>query len=355
MKIDIGLEVSPLPVVSSRQMQDLIRQVADEVLGVNKSKGGEYSGDTNALANFERLAVELNMSPEKVLWVYMTKHLDSIRTYIKNISTQIDEADRLNGPLPVLSEPITGRVMDVIAYMCLFTAQCERRNKQHAFNQCSTNLASKEAEVGDTVNEPAAVEEQINLSAHKHAQTPATLAETSFDSSPMDHEAFTPIEKAGPQVPDLSEMRRPEPRTTLTVETAQYGQFFRILRDAKGSVVSTRHPDYPNNVASWERYRILARDTQSRLLCVSESGVQTMINPTILDLTLYTTVGQWPQLPVLGETYKRGTLAGVHVGPIGDKLITDWNASATLRSEDAYGLLLVDMDILASEVNGGQL
>lgn len=130
MKITSDIEPSEMPVIDSRTMQSIIRQVTDQVLGVHRDKGAEYSGDVNALDNFERQARELNLLPEKVLWVYMNKHIDSIRSYVNGLEQRVASDDRLIAQLPKLSEPITGRIMDVIAYMCLLTGQYHRRALQ---------------------------------------------------------------------------------------------------------------------------------------------------------------------------------------------------------------------------------
>lgn len=59
------------------------------------TKGVEYSGKEDRLANFKRLAMDLGMDPKQILWVYLVKHLDSIRSYIrmgKSYSTETIES-----------------------------------------------------------------------------------------------------------------------------------------------------------------------------------------------------------------------------------------------------------------------
>lgn len=83
---------------------------------LSNTKGQEYAHSADRLANFKRLAEELNMTPEQVLWVYFTKHKDSIVSYIKPKQTK-----------PVLSEPIEGRIDDAILYLILLKGLiCER-------------------------------------------------------------------------------------------------------------------------------------------------------------------------------------------------------------------------------------
>ena len=68
-------------------------------------KGQEYSGKEDRHANFKRLASQLKLSPEKILWIYLTKHLDGILSYING-----DYAG---------SEPILGRIEDARNYLAL--------------------------------------------------------------------------------------------------------------------------------------------------------------------------------------------------------------------------------------------
>lgn len=69
------------------------------------TKGQDYSGREDCLGNFKRLALQLGMTPERVLWVYLVKHLDSILSYI-------------NGTYGG-SEPIIGRIYDARNYLAL--------------------------------------------------------------------------------------------------------------------------------------------------------------------------------------------------------------------------------------------
>lgn len=72
----------------------------------------EYAHDEqNALANFERLAVDLGTSREKVLWIYTRKHLDGILASINGHQSQ--------------REGVRGRIMDVIVYLILLWAMVD--------------------------------------------------------------------------------------------------------------------------------------------------------------------------------------------------------------------------------------
>jgi hypothetical protein len=79
------------------------------------TKGKEYSGDSDALANFRRNGAALGLMNETVLLTYAGKHWDSIQSYVKV---------RQQGANVQLSEPIVGRALDLINYMYLFIAMC---------------------------------------------------------------------------------------------------------------------------------------------------------------------------------------------------------------------------------------
>ena len=72
----------------------------------------EYAhDDTNVFANFERVASNLNVSREKVLLVYLLKHIDGICSHVDGYETQRDS--------------IFGRLTDAIVYLCILWAMIE--------------------------------------------------------------------------------------------------------------------------------------------------------------------------------------------------------------------------------------
>lgn len=95
-----------------KEFQTLLTRTLETCLQINATKGTEYTrGSVDAGSNFYRLGMALNQPPEVILWVYVQKHLDSILNYITNIQEY--------GTKQKLSEPIEGRIHDVIMYMCL--------------------------------------------------------------------------------------------------------------------------------------------------------------------------------------------------------------------------------------------
>lgn len=90
------------------QFLRFIGDVAEKLRGLSNSKGVEYAGNDNQFANFERLAETLGIDRERVLMVYLTKHMDGIHSWIKTRKEY--------------SEPIEGRIEDAILYLTLLLA-----------------------------------------------------------------------------------------------------------------------------------------------------------------------------------------------------------------------------------------
>jgi hypothetical protein len=85
----------------------VIAETFDTINQLTASKGVEYSNSDDQLANFKRLGLELGLSPEAVNLVYLTKHLDSIKNFVRK------------GGIQPSSEPIQGRIDDAILYLIL--------------------------------------------------------------------------------------------------------------------------------------------------------------------------------------------------------------------------------------------
>jgi hypothetical protein len=88
----------------------------DSIVELNATKGHDYAGDEDALANFKRHATNLGLTPEQIWGVYAGKHWDAIMTYCR-------EGD-------VASEPVEGRILDAILYLYLLLGLV--REKQDA-------------------------------------------------------------------------------------------------------------------------------------------------------------------------------------------------------------------------------
>ena len=91
----------------------LLARMQDAELALTKTKGKDYAGDENVLANFERLAERINLPILKIWFVYFVKHLDALETFINT--------ER------VASESITSRILDMRVYLALFHAIVSER------------------------------------------------------------------------------------------------------------------------------------------------------------------------------------------------------------------------------------
>lgn len=83
---------------------------------INRTKGADYAGDQDALSNFKRHAEHLGLTPEQIWAVYGSKHWDAVITYCKTGA--------------VKSEPIEGRLHDVILYCFLLLGLIDEANRQ---------------------------------------------------------------------------------------------------------------------------------------------------------------------------------------------------------------------------------
>lgn len=83
-------------------------------------KGVEYSGPVDRLGNFKRGAELTGVSPYQVCFIYLSKHYDAVANYVR-------ECARLGAP-PTLSEPIEGRLDDLINYCLLLKALITESN-----------------------------------------------------------------------------------------------------------------------------------------------------------------------------------------------------------------------------------
>jgi len=93
--------------MTSDEFLILLKDTFMSLLELSRTKGVEYAGTDNAFKNFEGIAADIQLPREKILWVYFTKHLYSIRNYINGGTS---------------SEPIAGRIDDAILYLVLLKA-----------------------------------------------------------------------------------------------------------------------------------------------------------------------------------------------------------------------------------------
>lgn len=95
---------------------DFAQMIVDEFEHIDKlqrTKGRDYAGNEDVLLNFKRNAEALDLTPEQIWAAYAGKHWDAIQSYCKT------------GALT--SEPIEGRLRDLIVYSLLMLAMVKER------------------------------------------------------------------------------------------------------------------------------------------------------------------------------------------------------------------------------------
>ena len=95
------------------EFQAMVREHFAEILAINDTKGHDYAGEEDALANFKRHAADLDLRPEQIWAVYASKHWDAVMTYCREGAVQ--------------SEAIEGRLHDAILYCFLLLGLVQER------------------------------------------------------------------------------------------------------------------------------------------------------------------------------------------------------------------------------------
>jgi hypothetical protein len=98
------------------EMQAVMADVFAECNRLRGEGQREYAHlQSNAFANFERLAEDLELDRKHILWVYAMKHRDGIASYIKGHKSQ--------------REDVRGRINDLIVYLCLLRGMIDEEDR----------------------------------------------------------------------------------------------------------------------------------------------------------------------------------------------------------------------------------
>lgn len=111
---------SPTRSYGGKSWQDILDETIASIQKLCETKGGEYkASDDDQLANFRRRAGRYKDVPPELVWaIYAGKHWDAIETYIDDLNV---------GRTRQRSEPIEGRIDDLIVYLILLKAMCAER------------------------------------------------------------------------------------------------------------------------------------------------------------------------------------------------------------------------------------
>lgn len=98
--------------MTRKEMAEVMDRVFVECQSLRNAGQQEYAhDDSNAFANFERVAERLGISREQVLLVYAEKHIDGVHSYVQGHKSQ--------------RESVKGRINDCIVYLCLLRGMVE--------------------------------------------------------------------------------------------------------------------------------------------------------------------------------------------------------------------------------------
>jgi hypothetical protein len=112
--------------MNTDEIVKLRNNIFKDVADVMDNKGKEYSGHIDRLANFKRNGANLGLNPETIWSVYASKHWDSLMSFIRELQNGKSIAELES----TLSEPIDGRILDIITYLILLQGLIsERREK----------------------------------------------------------------------------------------------------------------------------------------------------------------------------------------------------------------------------------
>lgn len=102
----------------------------DQIARINDTKGKDYAGDKDALANFKVIGKDLGLDPMTVWGVYASKHWSAIMAFIREGKVE--------------SEPIEGRLHDVILYCFLLLGLIQERKVQAKLEQATRQVQQHE-------------------------------------------------------------------------------------------------------------------------------------------------------------------------------------------------------------------
>lgn len=114
--------------MDNKEFTSLVEKTQQSTSALLISKGQEYAGSSDRLANFKRGAALTGTTPLQCCFIYMSKHYDSLSTFIKKDAAGFEQH---------LSEPIEGRIDDLINYCFLLKGliqETQNHNQNKSLN-----------------------------------------------------------------------------------------------------------------------------------------------------------------------------------------------------------------------------
>ena len=112
--------------MNQKDFEELCQQIQRDTTDILILKGREYAGSADRLANFKRNAALSGIDALTVLHVYMAKHWDSFSTYVRDMQARQPRE---------LSEPIEGRLHDLINYAVLAIALIQDKPNEDPYSR----------------------------------------------------------------------------------------------------------------------------------------------------------------------------------------------------------------------------
>lgn len=95
--------------MTAYEFNDLLQTTFVEIFELSQTKGKEYTQDGDRLKNFVETGEDLNIHPSKTCFLFMKKHWDSLRSFMKFGKVHSTES-------------IESRIHDLILYLILLKA-----------------------------------------------------------------------------------------------------------------------------------------------------------------------------------------------------------------------------------------
>jgi hypothetical protein len=99
-------------------MEAFFSHTFTDLLKLRRRKASEYSDPDDALSNFRKNATEIGVEMETIWRIYARKHFDAVMLYLRDLQV---------GSTRVRSEPVEGRIDDLLVYLILLRAMLRER------------------------------------------------------------------------------------------------------------------------------------------------------------------------------------------------------------------------------------
>lgn len=105
--------------MNTQERHELAKKIMEDCLDILQKKGKDYAGDEDILANFKGAAAELGLTKYQVWLTYWYKHVASVMNSIRTSPSYPQ----------VESEPMLGRIHDIINYTIILAALLQEDEK----------------------------------------------------------------------------------------------------------------------------------------------------------------------------------------------------------------------------------